>query len=84
MAKSTVTIRELRTDFRSVKRKLEEFGEVIVTDRGEPAYELKPLSKKSPEPQKVTDYYARLLEQRPLPMSLKETQNFWEDERGER
>ena len=60
MNANTATIRELRTDFRSVKRRIEQHGEVIVTDHGEPAYVIKlqpaPPKKRAPLP----DYYARL------------------------
>ena len=40
---NTATIRQLRTDFRSVKRSIEQHGEVVVTDHGEPAYVIKLL-----------------------------------------
>src|SRR4051794_24209757 len=43
MSANTATIRELRTDFRAVKRKLEKHGKVVITDRGEPAYVIKLL-----------------------------------------
>ena len=46
MSANTATIRELRTDFRSVKRKLEAHGTLIITDRGEPAYLLSPVPQK--------------------------------------
>ena len=51
MNADTVTIRQLRTDFRSVKRRIEQHGEVVVTDHGEPAYVVKLLpapAKKRP------------------------------------
>jgi antitoxin (DNA-binding transcriptional repressor) of toxin-antitoxin stability system len=84
MSEAIVTIRELRTDFRSVKRKLEQHGQVVVTDRGERAYELKALPRQRPEQTPLPDYYARLLEQRPEPMPPEETRSFWEEERGGR
>lgn len=84
MSGATVTIRELRTDFRSVKRKLEQHGQVVVTDRGEPAYELKTLPRRATERPPLPDYHAHLLRQRALPMSPEETRSFWEDERGDR
>jgi antitoxin (DNA-binding transcriptional repressor) of toxin-antitoxin stability system len=50
----TVTIRQLRTDFRSVKRSIEQHGEVVVTDHGEPAFVIKllpaPAKKRAPLP----------------------------------
>jgi len=43
MNADTATSRELRTDFRSVKRRIEQHGEVVVTDHNEPAYVIKSL-----------------------------------------
>lgn len=78
---NAATIRELRTDFRAVKRKIEEFGEVMITDHGEPAYVMKAM----PQPVKTKavprDYYARLLKRQPKPLSINETAAFWEKER---
>jgi antitoxin (DNA-binding transcriptional repressor) of toxin-antitoxin stability system len=78
---NTATIRELRTDFRSVKRSIEQHGEVVITDHGEPAYLIKslpPIPRKSASP---PDYYARLLKRQPKPLSAEATQQFWEEER---
>jgi antitoxin (DNA-binding transcriptional repressor) of toxin-antitoxin stability system len=81
MSTNAATIRELRTDFRSVKRKIEQHGEVMITDRGHPAYVLKPW----PQPVKLKasarDYHARLLRRQPKSLSAKETRRFWEEER---
>jgi antitoxin (DNA-binding transcriptional repressor) of toxin-antitoxin stability system len=82
MSVNAATIRELRTDFRSVKRKIEEHGEVTITDRGEPAYVIKSLPKPSKKRPTSPDYYARLLEYQPKQMTDEETRKFWEDERG--
>jgi len=85
MNAATVSVRQLRTDFRAVKRKIEEHGQVIITDNGVPSYELKPVTpqrraktKKASAP----DYYARLLRRQPKPMSEKATREFWDYERG--
>jgi antitoxin (DNA-binding transcriptional repressor) of toxin-antitoxin stability system len=83
VSEKTASIRELRTDFRSVKRRLEEHGEIVITDHGEPAYVIKPLPvspKKRVAP--VPDYYSRLLKRQPHALSSEETRRFWEDERG--
>ena len=81
MNANTATIRQLRTDFRSVKRRIEQHGEVVVTDHGEPAYIIKslpaPARKRSPLP----DYYSRLRKRQPKPISARETRQFWEEER---
>jgi antitoxin (DNA-binding transcriptional repressor) of toxin-antitoxin stability system len=82
MSANAATIRELRTDFRSVKRKIEEHGEVVITDRGEPAYVIKSLPKPAKKKPSSLDYYARLLEYQPKAMSAEETRQFWEEERG--
>ena len=78
------TIRELRTDFRSVKRKMEQHGEVLITDNGEPAYVLKPVAKKPKQRKPLPDYYARLVKQQPKGMSEAESKAFWEEARGDR
>jgi antitoxin (DNA-binding transcriptional repressor) of toxin-antitoxin stability system len=82
MSVHLATIRELRTNFRSVKRKIEEYGEITITDRGEPAFLIKSLPKKSKKSPRQIDYYQRLTEYHPKQMSAEETQKFWEDERG--
>lgn len=76
------TIRELRTDFRAVKRRIEEHGEVVITDRGEPAYVIRSLPASSPQHAPLPDYYARLRKRQPTPLSADETRQFWEEERG--
>ncbi len=83
MNTATATIRELRINFRNVKRRIEEHGEVVITDRGEPAYVIKPLAPK-PKQRSVPlpDYYARLLARQPEPLSAAATRQFWEEERG--
>ena len=81
MSEKTATIRELRTDFRSVKRRIEEHGEVVITDHGEPAYVIKPLPASPKKRAPVPDYYARLLKRQPHVLSAEETRQFWEDER---
>jgi antitoxin (DNA-binding transcriptional repressor) of toxin-antitoxin stability system len=84
MKEHHVSIRELRTDFRGVKRKMEEHGEVVITDHGDPAYILKPLRKKAAKTSAPPDYYARLLQRQPRSLSEEETERFWEEERGGR
>ena len=81
MSANAATIRELRTDFRSVKRKIEQHGQVTITDHGEPAYVIKSLPPPAKSKVSARDYYARLLERQPKPLSPKETSRFWEEER---
>lgn len=84
MDEGTATIRELRTDFRAVKRKIERHGKVIITDHGEPAYLLQPLPARPPSVAPPRDYLGRLLRRQPEPLSAVETRRIWEEERGDR
>jgi antitoxin (DNA-binding transcriptional repressor) of toxin-antitoxin stability system len=81
---STATIRELRIDFRSVKRKIEEHGEIVITDRGEPSYLIKSIPRKPSKRTSMPDYYGRLVKRQPKPLPLAETREFWQEERGDR
>jgi len=81
MGSKTATIRELRTDFRTVKRRIEEHGEVVITDHGDPAYVIRSLPSRTRKPRNIPDYYARLLKRQPTALSAKETRQFWEEER---
>jgi antitoxin (DNA-binding transcriptional repressor) of toxin-antitoxin stability system len=84
MNKATATVRELRTNFRSLKRKLEEYGEVIITDKGVPRLLLTSLP---PAPAKrcrpMPDYWARLISQQPKPMSVEAARELHEENRGD-
>jgi antitoxin (DNA-binding transcriptional repressor) of toxin-antitoxin stability system len=81
MNANAATIRELRTDFRSVKRKIEQHGEVTITDRGEPAYVIKAVPRPVKRKVAYRDYYARLTKRQPKALSAEETRQFWEEER---
>jgi len=78
---TTTTIRELRTDFRSVKRKIEQHGQLVITDRGQPAYLLKALARPRKRTVSMPDYYGRLRKRQPVPLSAQETCRFWDEER---
>jgi hypothetical protein len=84
MNTAIATIRELRTDFRAVKRKLEQHGTLIITDNGVPRYEMKPLAQRRNGVPLLPDYMARLRKRQPKPMSAEATRRFWEAERGSR
>ena len=84
MIESTATIRELRTDFRSVKRKVEQHGEIVITDHGAPVFLLKPVIRPALKRGRPLDYYARLLKRQPKTMNSGETRQFWREERGDR
>jgi antitoxin (DNA-binding transcriptional repressor) of toxin-antitoxin stability system len=80
MSATTATVRQLRTDIRSVKREIEQHGQVVITDRGQPAYLIKPLPQKPRKSAGLPDSYARLVKRQPQPLSPKETHRFWEEE----
>jgi antitoxin (DNA-binding transcriptional repressor) of toxin-antitoxin stability system len=82
VSEKTATIRELRTDFRAVKRRIEQHGEVVITDHGQPAYVIKPLPEEPHQTAPLPDYYARLLQRQPTALSPHATRQFWEEERG--
>ena len=84
MAHPTATIRELRTNFRSVKRKLEQHGSLVITDHSEPAYVLQPLPRKVLAAAPAPDYYARLRRRQPIALTEAKTRRLWEEERGDR
>ena len=84
MSAETASIRQLRTDFRLVKRKIEEHGQIVITDNGEPAYLLKALPPKAVKSASIPNYYARLMRRQPKPLSAEQTRKFWEGERGSR
>lgn len=81
MGANTASIRELRTDFRGVKRRIEQHGEVVITDHGQPVYVLKPLAQRPKQSMRSRDYYARLQRRQSQPLSPKETRRFWDEER---
>ena len=69
MAKAS--IRQLRTEFPKVRAMIEREGEVVVTERGQAAYVIRPYQapkKKQPKPEPF-DYYARLIKRMPKPIS---------------
>lgn len=74
MKPALVSLREMRTNFRSVKRKLETHGEVVVTENGVPSFVLRRLPPPSPEKRRpLPDYWRRLLKLQPQPISAEET-----------
>jgi hypothetical protein len=81
MSANTASVRELRTDFRSVKRKIEQHGELVITDRGQPAYLLRLLPQEPVKTAPLPDYYARMLRRQPKPLSEEATRRFWDEER---
>ncbi len=83
MTTSAASIRELRTDFRLVKRKIEQHGEITITDNGEPAYIMKPVARREKKRTPMPDYYARVILRQPQAMEEKATRRFHEENRGD-
>ena len=81
-SENKATIRELRTDFRAVTRRIEQHGQVVITDRGLPTYVIKALPAEPNKRSALPDYYARLLQRQPTPLSPDATRQFWEKERS--
>jgi antitoxin (DNA-binding transcriptional repressor) of toxin-antitoxin stability system len=83
MAKAS--IRQLRTEFPKVRAMIERAGKVVVTERGQAAYVIRPYQppKKKPQKAKPFDYYARLIKRMPKPISAK-TERLLDADRDDR
>ena len=81
---ATTTVRELRNHFPKVRRLLEEEGEVVVTDNGEPRYRLSKLASSSPKPLAPKDYVARLRRHQPRPLTSAAAKGLGDANRGDR
>jgi prevent-host-death family protein len=81
---ATVTIRDLRTRFPMLKQVVAREGEVIVTDRGRPAYVLRSYSAPRSKPAGKVDYFARLKAHQPRPLSARAARELDEANRGDR
>ncbi len=70
IAMKTASIRQLRTEFPKVRKMIEHEGEVVVTERGQATYVIKPYTppRKKAKAQPF-DYYARLIKRMPKPIS---------------
>ena len=81
----TATVRDLRTRFPRLKRDLEREGEIIVTDRGRPAFVLRVYA---PPPKRRGsadfDYFARLRSRQPKALSARASRSLDEDDRADR
>jgi len=82
--KKTATVRQLRTEFPKVRKMIEHEGEVVVTERGQAAYIIKPYQAPAKQRRKKKDYYARLLSYMPVPISAEASRALDELNRGDR
>jgi antitoxin (DNA-binding transcriptional repressor) of toxin-antitoxin stability system len=81
---ATATVRDLRTRFPRLKALVARDGEVIVTDRGKPAFVLRPYTLPPKVRAKPVNYFERLSRRQPRPLSRSAARALDEAERGER
>jgi antitoxin (DNA-binding transcriptional repressor) of toxin-antitoxin stability system len=81
---TTATVRDLRTKFPKLKAIIALEGELIVTDRGRPAYVLRAFTPKPAGRSVRIDYFARLKAKQPHPLSRAASRALDEHDRGER
>lgn len=81
---SKVSVRDLRTRFPAVREAIEREGEVIVTERGKPAFVLRAYQAEPKPKGKAIDYYARLIAYMPEPLTEEESRLLDEANRGDR
>lgn len=65
---ATASIRDLRARFPRLKALIVCEGEVVVTDRGRPAYVLRPYTARRSPRGATVDYFARLKARQPRPL----------------
>ena len=80
----TVSIREFRTNFRSVRRKLALHGQIVITDHGVPRFLLQTLPGAPKKRRPMPDYYARLVKLQPKSLSAEAAQSLTQENRGDR
>ena len=81
---TTATIRDLRTKFPKVRHLIETKGEVIVTERGEPRFLLRPYQGKPSRKAPPADFYKRVVARMPKMLTEKQSRAIDELNRGER
>ena len=82
---ATANMRQLRTEFPKARAMIEREGEVVVTERGQAAYVIRPYQapKKTGPKAAPFDYYARLIKRMPKPVSA-ETERAMDADRDDR
>jgi antitoxin (DNA-binding transcriptional repressor) of toxin-antitoxin stability system len=81
---TTATVRELRMRFPRIKALIERDGEILVTDRGRPAYLLRAYRPPATAKAEPVDHYARLRSHQPHPLTRAAARALDEADRGER
>ena len=80
----TASIRDLRNHFPKVRKLLEREGEVVLTESGEARYRLIPYTPPRKRAAPRVDYWARLTEHQPAPLTAVQARQLHEDNRGDR
>ena len=81
---TTASIRDLRTKFPQVRRIVETEGEVVVTERGEPRFLLRPYVRPVSRKPRRVDFYKRLVARMPKMLTEKQSRAIDELNRGDR
>jgi len=79
-----VSVRDLRTRFPHVRAAVAAEGEVVVTERGKPAFVLRPFVAPRTRRTPAIDYFARLRARMPKALTAKEREAIDDENRGER
>ena len=78
------TIRDLRTQFPRLKQVIDREGEILVTERGRPAYVLRAYRAAHRSVVEKVDYLARLKARQPRPLSARASRALDDANRGDR
>jgi antitoxin (DNA-binding transcriptional repressor) of toxin-antitoxin stability system len=78
------TVRDLRTQFPRLKQAIARQGEILVTERGRPAYVLRAYRAARRFPAGKVDSFARLKARQPRPLSGRASRALDEVNRGDR
>jgi antitoxin (DNA-binding transcriptional repressor) of toxin-antitoxin stability system len=81
---TTATVRDLRTHFPRLKQAIAREGEILVTERGRPAYVLRAYRAARRPTDGDIDYFARLKARQPRPLSARASRALDEANRGDR
>jgi len=80
----TASVRDLRTRFPRIKVLIEQEGEIIVTDHGRPRYVLKIYGPPARSRRQPVNYWARLRQRQPRPLTAAARRALDEADRGDR
>jgi len=81
---TTASVRDLRTKFPKIRHLIETKGEVIVTERGEPRFLLRPYQARPSRRAPAVDFYKRLIARMPKMLTEEQSRAIDELNRGER